>query len=60
MCFFDIPSVNWPKHTWAGPQAITVDSMVTCGSPSGVTVASRPTFISGWVLLMSSSEKVVR
>ena len=60
MCFFDMPSVNWPKHICAGPQAISEESSVTCGSPSGVTVASRPIFNSGRVLWMSSSKKVVR
>ncbi len=47
MCFLDMPSVNWPKHICAGPQAISEESSVTCGKPSGVTVASRPIFNSG-------------
>ena len=58
-CCFDRPSVNWPKERRVGAQAINVESIVTWGIPSGVTVASSPILSAGWVRRMSSSLKDV-
>src|SRR4030042_3708892 len=60
ICCLEKPPVNWPKAICCGAHAIRVEISVTCGSPVGVTVASKPIFIAGWVLWISSGEKAVR